>query len=135
DKAAAEMRARLARLGVDGVEARTLPSASLSPLVREREEPPGKIFSTKALRLRQIGNTLPAPYKFRPAADLATEVEWAKNRRLKPETSAASLADHEPPIPPDLMLRIFREYERRKDEPGNVDFEDLLERAVVLFEH
>ena len=27
-----------------------------------------------------------APYKFRPAGDLATEIEWAKNRRLTPDT-------------------------------------------------
>jgi DNA helicase-2/ATP-dependent DNA helicase PcrA len=32
------------------------------------------------------------------------------------------------------MLRVFREYERRKAEAGTLDFEDLLERAVVLFE-
>src|SRR5213075_1831136 len=53
DKAAAEMRARLARLGVDGVEARTFHSAALSQLVRTRGEAPGKILSTKALMLRQ----------------------------------------------------------------------------------
>src|SRR6185437_14146061 len=34
-----------------------------------------------------------------------------------------------------LMLRVFRDYERRKAEAGAVDFEDLLERAVALFEH
>ena len=32
--------------------------------------------------LRQIANALPAPFKFRPAGDLATEIEWAKNRRI-----------------------------------------------------
>ena len=42
DKAAGEMRARLARLGVDGVEARTFHSAALSQLVRARGEAPGQ---------------------------------------------------------------------------------------------
>src|SRR5687768_1146344 len=85
DKAATEMRGRLASLGVEGVTARTFHSAALGQL-RSLGGDPGKIFPSKALALRQIGNTLPAPYKFRPAGDLATEVEWAKNRRLTPET-------------------------------------------------
>jgi DNA helicase-2/ATP-dependent DNA helicase PcrA len=59
DKAAGEMRRRLERLGVDGVEARTFHSAALSQLVRARGERPGRILATKALLLRQIGNSLP----------------------------------------------------------------------------
>jgi DNA helicase-2/ATP-dependent DNA helicase PcrA len=103
-------------------------------LVRRFAGDPGRIMPTKALLLRQIANRLPAPYTFRPAADLATEVEWAKNRRLTPERYAQSLGEHEPPIPVDLMLRVYREYERRKADAGAVDFEDLLERAVSLLE-
>jgi len=134
DKAAAEMRGRLARLGVDGVEARTFHSAALSQLTRSRGQAPGRILSTKALLLRQIGNSLPRPYRFRPAGDLATEVEWAKNRRLTPESYRAGLSEHEPPIPPDLMARVFRDYERRKASSGLVDFEDLLEFTVRMYE-
>ena len=134
DKAAAEMRGRLARLGVDGVEARTFHSAALAQLRRARGDGPGRILSTKALLLRQIGNSLPRPYRFRPAGDLATEVEWAKNRRLTPESYRAGLSEHEPPIPPDLMARVFRDYERRKASSGLVDFEDLLEFTVRMYE-
>jgi DNA helicase-2/ATP-dependent DNA helicase PcrA len=134
DKAAAEMRARLERLGVAGVEARTFHSAALSQLRRARGDAPGRILSTKALLLRQIGNTLPPPFRFRPAGDLATEVEWAKNRRLTPQTYRDRLGSHEPPIPDDLMARVFGEYERRKQASGLIDFEDLLELAVRLYE-
>jgi DNA helicase-2/ATP-dependent DNA helicase PcrA len=134
DKAAGEMRARLARLGVDGVEARTFHSAALAQLRRARGEGPGRILSTKALLLRQIGNTLPPPYRFRPAGDLATEVEWAKTRRLTPRTYRDGLGAHEPPIPEDLMATVFREYERRKEASGAIDFEDLLELTVRLYE-
>jgi DNA helicase-2/ATP-dependent DNA helicase PcrA len=134
DKAAGEMRGRLRRLGVDGVEARTFHSAALSQLVRARGEGPGRILSTKALLLRQIGNTLPKPYRFRPAGDLATEVEWAKNRRLTAGSYRRGLGTHEPPIPADLMARVFREYELRKQASGFVDFEDLLEQAVRMYE-
>jgi len=133
DKAATEMRARLERLGVGGVTARTFHSAALRQLHR-LGTPPERIMSSKALLLRQLGNTLAPPYKFRPAGDLATEVEWAKNRRLTPATYLGGLGEHEPPIPPDLMFRIFRGYEVEKEERGFVDFEDLLESTIRLFD-
>ena len=130
DKAAREMRERLGTLGAAGVRARTFHSAALAQLRWFRGETPGRILSSKALMLRHIGNTLPKPYRFRPAADLATEVEWAKNRGLTPETYRRSLGSHEPPIPDDVMARVFRDYERRKAEAGLIDFEDLLRLAI-----
>ncbi len=133
DKAAGELRARLAALGVDGVRASTFHSAALA-LLRRFAGDPGRILSTKALLLRQIGNRLPAPYKFRPAGDLATEIEWAKNRRLTPQTYIGALGDHEPPLPADLAHRVFREYEKRKADAGSLDFEDLLERTILALE-
>ncbi|HEX6700291.1 MAG TPA: ATP-dependent DNA helicase UvrD2 [Gaiellaceae bacterium] len=133
DKAAGEMRSRLAELGAGGVRARTFHSAALAQL-RFFGHDPGRILASKALLLRQIGNSLPRPYRFRPAGDLATEVEWARNRRLDPSTYAASLGDHQPPIPVDLMERVFRQYERRKSDAGAVDFEDLLELAIRLLD-
>jgi DNA helicase II / ATP-dependent DNA helicase PcrA len=133
DKAAGELRARLRALGVAGVRASTFHSAALS-LLRHFEGDPGRILPSKAPLLRRIGNSLPGAFRFRPAGDLATEIEWAKNRRLTPDTYRDGLADHEPPIPPDLSLRVFREYERRKDAEGLLDFEDLLERTARLLE-
>jgi len=133
DKAAGEMRNRLATLGVEGVRASTFHSAALA-LLRHFEGDQGRILSTKALLLRRIGNTLPGAYRFRPAGDLATEIEWAKNRRLTPDTYRDWLGDHDPPIPPDLMRRVFREYERRKSSSGLIDFEDLLELTIRMYE-
>jgi DNA helicase-2/ATP-dependent DNA helicase PcrA len=134
DKAANEMRTRLEALGTPGVRASTFHSAALAQLRYFSDEPPGRILASKALMLRHIGNTLPRPYRFRPAGDLATEIEWAKNRRLTPDGYRRALGAHEPPIPADLMLRVFRDYERRKAEGGWVDFEDLLELTIRLFD-
>lgn len=133
DKAAGELRGRLAALGVSGVRASTFHSAALA-LLRHFRGDPGRILASKALLLRRIGNGLPRPYRFRPAGDLATEIEWAKNRRLTPATYEDGLGDHEPPLPVDLAYRVFREYERRKDADGLLDFEDLLGRTVALLE-
>jgi len=134
DKAAGEMRSRLDALGAGGVPARTFHAAALAQLHALAAEPPGQVLPTKALMLRQIGNTLPKPFRFRPAGDLATEVEWAKNRRITPREYLSSLGPHEPPVPPDVMVRVFREYERRKAAAGRVDFEDLLELAIRMYE-
>jgi ATP-dependent DNA helicase UvrD/PcrA len=133
DKAAREMRERLELLGADGVTARTFHSAALA-ILHWLGDPPRRIVASKAVPLRRIGNTLPRPYRFRPAGDLATEIEWAKNRRLSPASYLRELGDHEPPVPPELMARVFRRYEAGKDEAGYVDFEDLLERAIRLFD-
>ena len=134
DKAAGEMRARLAALGASGVQARTFHSAALAQLRHFRSDAVGRILASKALPLRQIGNSLPRPFRFRPAGDLATEIEWARNRRITPERYLAELGEHEPPIPRDLMAKVYRRYEQAKREQGWTDFEDLLEGAIRLFD-
>ena len=134
DRAAGQMRRRLASLGVEGVRARTFHSAALAQLRYFSPEPPGQILPGKGLALRQIANTLPKPYRFRPAGDLATEIEWAKNRRISPERYTSSLGDHQPPIPADLMSSVYQRYERGKSERGLIDFEDLLELTIRMFQ-
>src|SRR5438067_6752894 len=134
DKAGGELRTRLAALGVTRVRAGTFHSAALRQLRHFAPDRLGRILPSKALLLRQIGNRLRAPYKFRPAGDLAAEIEWAKNRRIGPERYLAAADDREPPIPADLMARVYLDYERRKEAAALLDFEDLLERAVRVFE-
>jgi DNA helicase-2/ATP-dependent DNA helicase PcrA len=134
EKAAGELKQRLAALGVRGVRASTFHAAALRQLHHFAPGRVGKILPSKALMLRQIANGLPVPFRFRPAGDLATEIEWAKNRRIPPERYRAALDGHDPPIPADLMHRVYREYERRKAAAGSIDFEDLLELAVSVFE-
>jgi DNA helicase-2/ATP-dependent DNA helicase PcrA len=134
EKAAGVMKSRLAALGVSGVAARTFHSAALAQLHYFSPGAVGRILPSKALPLRQIANGLPGAFKFRPAADLATEIEWAKNQRIGPNEYRSRLGDHEPPIPSDLMARVYKEYERRKTDRREIDFEDLLELAVRLHE-
>jgi DNA helicase II / ATP-dependent DNA helicase PcrA len=134
DKAAGEMRARLERLGAHGLQARTFHSAALAQLRYFVGDRLGQILPSKALMLQPIRRSLPPPFKFRPLGDLAGEIEWAKNRRLTPDTYLASLEGHEPPIAPDLMVSVFRRYEAQKERQGRVDFEDLLELAIRVYD-
>jgi DNA helicase-2/ATP-dependent DNA helicase PcrA len=133
DKAAGEMRARLGALGATGVRARTFHAAALGQLHALGAAPPGGILPSKAIVLTNVARGLPKPYRFRPVGDLATEIEWAKNRRLTPETYTRAAVSRRAPLPPDLMVGVFQGYERRKQALGKVDFEDVLELAIRLF--
>ena len=137
-KAAAELRERLARLGVQGVDARTFHSAALAELqwlwtAHTGEDLP-QVLDHKAGVISTFARSLPMPYKFTPRRELANEIEWAKNRRIDPAAYAGALGDHAPPIPVDLMLRVYEGYERKKRTMGRIDFEDMLTLAVDLLE-
>jgi ATP-dependent DNA helicase UvrD/PcrA len=138
DKAAGELKARLATLGVQGVEARTFHSAALSQLSRLWPEHVGErvpeVLDHKAPIIASLAGGLPPPHKFLPRRELAGEIEWAKNRMIPPARYLAELGGHEPPIPAELMLRVYDEYERRKRAMGRLDFEDMLALAIRLFD-
>jgi DNA helicase-2/ATP-dependent DNA helicase PcrA len=140
EKAAGELKLRLAGLGVEGVEARTFHAAALSQLGRLWEKHTGAplpdILDSKAPLIASLANALPPPFKFQPRSEFAGEIEWAKNRMITPQTYEAALLseEHEPPIPVDLMLKIFEGYERRKQRTGKIDFEDMLGMAVQLID-
>jgi DNA helicase-2/ATP-dependent DNA helicase PcrA len=138
EKAAGELRRRLGALGVEGVEARTFHSAALSQLSRlwqtHTGEPLPQVLDRKAPLIASLANALPPPHKFLPRRELAGEIEWAKNRMILPDRYLAELGSHEPPIPPELMLRIYEGYERRKRAMGRLDFEDMLGLALRLFD-
>src|SRR2546421_791157 len=133
EKAAGEMRSRLDAIGVHGVKARTFHAAALKQL-HEFGRGPGGVLPSKVLILRHLANSLPKPFRYRPAADLATEIEWARNRRLGPDEYEAIADSRTPPLPAGMMADVFRRYETRKRERGLVDFEDLLELAIRLFD-
>jgi DNA helicase-2/ATP-dependent DNA helicase PcrA len=134
DKAAGEMRTRLAALGVTGVRASTFHSAALSQLRYFRPQAVGRILPSKTLLVHNIVRALPPPFKFRVAGDYATEIEWARNRRIPPSRYRDSLDGHSPPVPDDVMHRVYERYELVKRDRGLIDFEDLLELAIELFD-
>lgn len=140
EKAARELRERLARLGIHDVEARTFHAAGLGQLSRlwpERTgEPVPEILDSKAPIIGSLANTLPPPHRFMPRGQLASEIEWAKNRMVPPERYLAEVErlGREPPIPAELMHRVYDGYERRKRRTGRIDFEDMLSLAVRLYD-
>jgi DNA helicase-2/ATP-dependent DNA helicase PcrA len=140
EKAAQELKARLKRLGVDGAHARTFHSAALAQLSQlwpaYTQTPLGDILDSKGPLVASLANALPPPHKFLPRRELASEIEWAKNSLTPPDRYLDQLArtGHQPPIPPELMLRVYEGYERRKRAMQRVDFEDMLGLALRLFD-
>jgi DNA helicase-2/ATP-dependent DNA helicase PcrA len=140
EKAAGELKRRLKALGADGVEARTFHSAALQQLNRlwsqHTGEPLPDVLDHKAPLIASLANALPPPHRFLPRRELAGEIEWAKNRMIPPDRYLDELgpAKHEPPIPPELMQRIYEGYERRKQATRRLDFEDMLGLALQLFD-
>ena len=136
DKAAGEMQRRLYSLQVTGIQARTFHAAALRQLRFFRPGLADNIVSSKAQILGALVRSLKPPYKFMPVADFASEIEWAKNQRVGPDDYLHLLdkSEHEPPAPAELMQRLYSQYESRKSRRNAVDFEDMLELAVLLFE-
>jgi DNA helicase-2/ATP-dependent DNA helicase PcrA len=134
DKAAGEMQRRLYSLQVTGVQARTFHAAALRQLRFFRPGSADNILASKAQIVGPLVRGLGAPYKFTPVADFASEIEWAKNLRITPDDYLHRLGDHEPPVQAEMMQRIFAQYESRKYRRRSIDFEDMLELAVLLFE-
>jgi ATP-dependent DNA helicase UvrD/PcrA len=143
DKAAGEMVDRLRLLGLPGVTARTFHAHALSQLrhfwpSRHDGRPIPQLLDSKIPILGRLGRQLPGHYRFTPAKDLADEIEWAKSRRIEPGAYERELArvapGREPPIPLDLFVRVFDNYERAKTRAGRIDFDDLLVETVRLLE-
>ena len=135
DKAAGELKGRLSALGVHGVRASTFHSAprcgSSATSRRTRSAASCRRRRSRCARSRTAC----------PARSSSAPPPTSRPRSNGRRTAASTLrsyreaaADREPPIPVDLMHRVYREYEERKAAEGLLDFEDLLERTVQLFE-
>jgi DNA helicase-2/ATP-dependent DNA helicase PcrA len=140
DKAAGEMRTRLAALGQPGVAASTFHAAALRQLrhfwPRVHGSDPPSILESKVPILAPLAAGLPGGYRFLAVRDLAGEIEWAKARRIRPNDYEMRAIDDErdASLPPDLMASLYRRYETAKGRAGRIDFEDMLELTIGLIE-
>jgi ATP-dependent DNA helicase UvrD/PcrA len=140
DKAAGEMKARLAALGQPAATASTFHAAALRqlrhfwPRVHGTDAP--SILESKVPILAPLAAGLPGGYRFLAVRDLAGEIEWAKARRIRPNDyeMRAIAEDRDASLPPDLMAGLFRRYEAAKARAGRIDFEDMLESTIGLIE-
>ncbi len=139
DKAASEMVTRVRALGLAGVAARTFHAAALAQLryywpLRHDGQPLPEILSDPFRIVAPLARRLPGGYQWTPAKDLIDELGWAKSRRITPESYEEAAADRTPPLPNELFVRFYRDYERAKSRQGLIDFDDMLTHTVDLLE-
>jgi DNA helicase II / ATP-dependent DNA helicase PcrA len=136
-RAAGEMRARLAQLGVPGVQARTFHAAALRQLryfaerlLQGRSLP--EIVDSKARLVSLAAARCSVRTDRTGARDLASEIEWAKSSLIEPGeyAVAAAKAGREPPQEPAKMAEVYSAYEQVKRTAGVIDFEDLIRAAA-----
>jgi DNA helicase-2/ATP-dependent DNA helicase PcrA len=150
-KAAGELRHRLAALGLpEAVTAGTFHAVALAELKRlaaEQGRRPPVVLSSKVRMLADVlGDDRAASgysassrrRKFitstsgratpRSIGDLASEIEWAKSRCLRPHelVRAAVMADRRSSWDSVEVAEIWERYEQHKSRRGVLDFEDLL---------
>lgn len=159
-KAATEMRSRLMALGLpEAVTAGTFHSVALAELKRlsaEQNRRPPVVLGSKVRMLMDVLDdsgvaSRSSPGRRRPTAvvkvrggkatvaDLASEIEWAKSRCLRPEgfARAAAFAGRRATWDPTEVAEIWERYELHKRRRGVLDFEDLLARCTeqLLADH
>lgn len=131
-KAAGELAERLKRLGAPGVPAKTFHAAALSQLtvLGERKL---DVLPSKTRILTRAAQGLPTSLRKVPLSDLASEIERAKNQRIGPDRYEAELG-RTAPLASAEMAKLYCRYEELKAKAGLVDFEDLLEQAIAMYE-
>ena len=139
EKAASEMADRVRGLGLARVTARTFHSAALAQLryfwpLRHEGSPLPDVMADKWRIVAPLARVLPGGYRFTSSKDLMDEIEWAKSRRLTPQTYERDGGNRTPPIPMNLFVRLFRDYERTKSRRGLIDFDDILGLTADLLE-
>lgn len=128
-KAVTEMGSRLQSLDVSGVRVMTFHGEALFQF-RRFVDADTKLIMKKGQILFPLAKKLPPPYRFRALRDLATEIEWAKNRRISAKDYPDAVGDHRTPIPVEHMTEIYRGYQREVRRQKSMDFEDLFERLL-----
>ncbi len=139
-RAAAELRARLRRLGATGVAARTFHASALSQLGFFWPQVIGgtmpRILDSKGRLLGHAAETLRLKVDTATLRDLAAEIEWRKVSRLTLEQYSDVIGDRALPVMLDAekMLALHRAYESVKDERRQLDFEDVLLATAGMIE-
>jgi DNA helicase-2/ATP-dependent DNA helicase PcrA len=140
-RAAAELRARLSRLGGGAVQARTLHSAALAqaqffwPLVYGVALP--RVADSPAGLLDEVLPRLGLDSRPGLARELSQAIAWAKQTNVVPEEyarRAAAAGRSVAGVDGERVADVLIEYERVKQARGVIDFDDILLCAAAVLE-
>jgi DNA helicase-2/ATP-dependent DNA helicase PcrA len=140
-KAAGELTARLGQLGVrDRLATGTFHAVAYAQLRQHWQDEGRRAPTLVESKIRLIAPLLAARGSGAAAnvapVDVASEIEWAKARLLRPDAYEAEVGrlERRPPLGARAMAELYRRYEADKARKGIVDFDDLLVLAVEALE-
>lgn len=138
-RAAGELRGRLRELGAGGVQARTFHSAALRqvryfwPRVYGGEPP--QLTESKFGLVARAARRLRVETDQGLLRDLASEIEWCKVTNVRPDDYVRIAAQRGREVSgaaPDVVARVFGDYEEVKRDQGVMDMEDVILCAVAI---
>jgi DNA helicase-2/ATP-dependent DNA helicase PcrA len=135
-RAAGEMRERLMRLGVEGMQVRTFHSAALRQLrhfwPRAIGGQPHDVVSRVAPLVAEAAARCSVAADSATVRDLIAEIAWAKQVEVGPERYADESSQRTPPISASEVARVFAAYDEIKSERHLMDFDDVLLMSVAV---
>lgn len=135
-RAAGEMRERLLRLGVEGMQVRTFHSAALRQLrhfwPRAIGGQPHDVVSRVAPLVSEAATRCGVAADSATVRDLIAEIAWAKQVEVDPARYQEASAERTPPLTAAEVARVFAAYDDIKAERHLMDFDDVLLMTVAL---
>lgn len=141
NRAAGEMRARLAALGIPGVQARTFHSAAMRQLSYFWPQVygtlPWKLLDNKFPLVARAARAVGLPAETENIRDLLAEIEWAKSAMIAPSGYAQATSNRTLPAPADQIAQAYAAYEEAKSSSQGylLDFDDLLMHTAGALEN
>lgn len=142
-RAAGEMRDRLRRMGIGGVQARTFHAAALRQLSyfwpQIAGDLPWQLLDNKFPLVGRAARAAGLDSGKDMVRDLLGEIEWAKANVISHEDYVQRIggATRTPPADPEKVAQVYRHYEEQKTSPQGMllDFDDLLLHVAAALEN
>lgn len=128
-RAAGELNHRLRQLGLrHSAAAGTFHSIALAQLRQHWEATDQRPPTLLERKVSFVARLLPRTRERSTPLDVVAEIEWAKARRINPDTyvEAAERDARTPPFEPEVIAGIFERYEAAKTDRRLIDFDDIL---------
>ncbi|AZA10896.1 ATP-dependent DNA helicase UvrD2 [Corynebacterium gerontici] len=141
NRAANEMRHRLALMGIGGVQTRTFHSAAMKQVgyfwPQVAGSMPWKLLDNKFPLVARAMRTVGVDSSTEMVRDVLSEVEWAKSALVTPQRYVEAAATRETPVAKEKIAEVYRRYEQSKatSEGMLLDFDDLIIQATGAIEH
>ncbi len=135
-RAAGEMRERLLKLGVEGMQVRTFHAAALRQLrhfwPRAIGGQPHDVVAKVTPLVAEAASRCAVATDSATVRDLVAEIAWAKQVEIEPERYVERASQRTPPLPPADVARVYAAYDEIKSDRGVMDFDDVLLMTVGL---